>query len=376
MYCGPGAVAKVGEAAAELGIRQPLVITDRGVRSTPLFQRLLAGLGEMGPRADTFDGVSSNPREEDVLAAREVFRETHADGLVALGGGSPIDLAKALRLLASHEGSLTEYDIGKPGSRKITGPMPPCIAVPTTAGTGSEVSRGALIVTRRDDVVRKTIVAGPGLVPSFAVLDPELTLELPPALTAGSGMDALSHCVEEYLSPRRHAVVSALALGAVTKIAEALPAVIERPGDLDARGEMLEAAMMAGIGFEKGLGVAHSLSHAIGALHDLHHGVLNAVLLPAVLEFNCKYLREWAPRELAAAAGLEAESDGEAVERLAGWLRGLNDELGIPARLRDLEDLSADRDEIIERALDDHCHLTNPRPCGPREMHELWEKAW
>lgn len=373
---GPSAVAQTGKVADEWGIAEPLIVTDRGVRERGLHERLLGGLGALGPRAYVFDRVSSNPREEEVLAALELYREANADGIVALGGGSPIDVAKALRLLASHDGPLVDYDLLKGGAKKISQPMPPLIAVPTTAGTGSEVSRGALIRTGRHAAVRKTIVASPRLVPSAAILDPELTLQLPPLLTAACGMDALSHCVEEHLSPRRQPVASALALGAVRKIATALPQVHRQPGDLDARGEMLEAAMMAGIGFEKGLGVAHSLSHAIGARHDLHHGLLNAVLLPHVLEFNREFCPEIAPMELAAAAGLRVASDGEAVDRLAQWLRELNDELGIPSRLRDLKDLAADREEILACALDDHCHRTNPRPCGPKDFVELWERAW
>ena len=252
---GPTAVMQVGDVAAEHGVSAPLVITDRGIRECGLLERLLGGLGELRPRTHVFDGVTSNPREEDVLAAMDHYREARADGIIALGGGSAIDAAKAVRLLLGHGGSFTDYEFAKGGAAKITRPMPPLIAVPTTAGTGSEVSRGTLIITRRGDIVRKSVAVSTRLVPTVAVLDPELTLELPLPLTAGTGMDALSHCVEEYLSPRRHGVVAALALGAFSKIVVALPRLRRCPDDLEARGEMLEAAMMAAIGFEKGLGV-------------------------------------------------------------------------------------------------------------------------
>jgi 4-hydroxybutyrate dehydrogenase len=373
---GPGAVSRLGELLTEAGISRPFIVTDPGIRRAAFFERFLAGLGAAREEATIFDGVSPNPREEDVLAGLELYRSSRSGGIVAAGGGSAIDAAKAVRLLAAHPGTISDYDLARGGARKITEPLPPLIAVPTTAGTGSEVSRGALIITRRGSVVRKTIVASPRLVPCFAVLDPELTLELPPALTAGSGMDALSHAIEEHLSPRPHPVVTALALGAAAKIQRALPQVWREPADLEARGEMQMAAMMAGIGFEKGLGVVHSLSHAIGALHDIHHGTLNAVLLPCALELNREHCAPGTLEELAAAVGLPTRSPGEACERLVSWLRSLNQEMRIPERLRDLKDMASSRDEILARALEDHCHRTNPRPCGPGEMLELWERAW
>lgn len=378
---GAGATAQLGELAAEHGIRRPFVVSDKGVTACGLVRRALDGLasassGAQATEAVVFDSVSSNPREEDVLAALEEYRTVGSDGIIALGGGSVIDAAKALRLLSSHDGDLVEYDLLKGGIARIHQPMPPLLAVPTTAGTGSEVSRGALIVTRRGDVIRKTIIASPRLVPSLAVLDPELTIDLPPALTSATGLDALIHGIEEHISPRFHPVVEALALGAVARVNEFLPQVLRDPEHVGARGEMQIAALMGGAGFEKGLGVIHSLSHAIGALHDLHHGLLNAVLLPHALEFNRAHAPAGVWQKLAAALQLSHASTDKAFDRVLEWARELNAVCGVPMRLRDLKDLAPDREEILARALDDHCHRTNPRPCGVPELEELWQRAY
>jgi alcohol dehydrogenase class IV len=377
MRFGAGALAELGEALAERGIERPLFVTDRGLKVCGLVDRVLESLGARRAGAVVFDGVSANPREEDVLAARDLYRSADRDGIVALGGGSAIDAAKGLRVMAAASGSLTDYDLRGGGPSARLPPLPPLIAVPTTAGTGSEVSRGALIITRRGAVLRKTTIVVPGLTPSAAILDPELTLGLPRALIAGCAMDALTHSFEEWLSPRFHPVVAAIAIDAASRIARALPQVWRDPGDLDQRAELLLASMMAGIGFEKGLGVVHSLSHAIGALHDrLHHGTLNAVLLPAAIEFNRRHSAPGALRELARRLDLPAESDSGAADRLIDWLRGLNRELAIPERLRGLADLERDRGEILDRALEDHCHRTNPRPCARSDLEELWELAY
>ena len=257
------------------------------------------------------------------------------------------------------------------GRRVLDLPLDRDTAVTVTGTCGESV-----IVVERGSAQRKMVVAGSPFVPNTAVLDPALTVGMPPWLTAASGMDALSHAVEELLSPRRHAFVAALALEAARRIAMTLPRVFRQPDDLDARQVMLEAAMMAGVGFEKGLGAVHSLSHAIGAVFPLHHGILNAVLLPAGLELNRGHCPEGVPCELAAAVGLPAGTDETAIDALAEWTRALARDLELPPRLRDLDGLGGDRDNVIERALLDHCHRTNPRACGRDEFVELWERAW
>lgn len=380
---GPGAIRELRGVLAELGVARPFLVTDAGVRAAGILDRALEALGDRAASARVFDRVSSNPTEDEVLEALALYRDSERDGLVALGGGSPIDAAKAVALLASHPGRFTDYDLLQGGAQKIVRELPALVAVPTTAGTGSEVSRGTLIVTRRrsqggEEIVRKTVAASPRLVPRHAILDPELTLSLPPRLTAGSGMDALSHAVEELSSPRYHPVVAAIASDALARLARDLPRVWLEPQDVELRGEMLMSAMMGGIGFEKGLGAIHSLSHAIGALRPIHHGLLNAVLLPAAIAFNREHFAAGVPSAMARAAGLElrGDGDGEAADRLAAWLSWLCAALEIPPRLRDIGVRESDRAEVIARALEDHCHRTNPRRCGRDDFEELWENAW
>ena len=373
---GPGAISGLEGILKAQGIARPLLLCDHGIRECGILQMAVDELGQETESLAQFDGVASNPREENVLDALEVYREQDCDGIIALGGGSVIDAAKGVSLLATNPGDLDGFDILKGGATRIHTPPSPVVAIPTTAGTGSEVSRGALIITTRDGLTRKMIAASPLLVPQHAILDPNLTLSLPPLLTAGSGMDALCHAIEEYLSPRKHPVVESIALGALERIARHLPAVMKDPGDIEGRSQTLMAAMMAGIGFEKGLGVSHSLAHAIGALHDIHHGTLNAVLLPASFEFNREAITEEAATRLAEAAGINASNSENRIDSIISWARSLNEEFSIPPRLRDLGVPGEDREVLVELAMADHCHKTNPRRCEKADLEEFWERAW
>ena len=373
---GPGSLGGIEEVLAGLKVTRPLLVCDRGIRDCGLLERAIEALGSAHGQHSLYDGVTSNPREENVLAALGVYQEEMCDGLVAIGGGSVIDAAKGIALLASNPGDLDDFDVLKGGSEKIRNVPPPLVAVPTTAGTGSEVSRGTLIITTRDGITRKMIAASPLLVPRHAILDPNLTLSLPPLLTAGSGMDALCHAIEEYLSPRMHPVVESIALGALERIARNLPIVMKDPDNIDGRGKILMGAMMAGIGFEKGLGVAHSMSHAIGALHDIHHGVINATLLPASFEFNREQIAENLASTIAGKIGLNSAVEGKPLDRIIAWAKKLNKEFAIPPRLRDLGVPREDRKVLIGLAMADHCHRTNPRRCETDDMEEFWERAW
>ena len=333
---GPGAIEGLGRILAELKAARPLLVCDQGIRECGLLDKAIAASGPIIEDCPVYDAVASNPREENVLDALDRYQDEKCDGIVAIGGGSVIDAAKGVGLLASNQGDLDEFDVLKGGTARIRNGPPPLIAVPTTAGTGSEVSRGALIITTRDGITRKMIAASPLLVPRHAILDPNLTLSLPALLTAGSGMDALCHAIEEYLSPRMHPVVESIALGALERIARNLPIVMKDPGNIDGRGEMLMGAMMAGIGFEKGLGIGHSMSHAIGALHDIHHGVINATLLPVSFEFNREQIAENLASTIAGKIGLDSAVGGNALDSIIAWSKGLNKEFAIPSRLRDL----------------------------------------
>ncbi len=373
---GPGAIEGLGRILAELKAARPLLVCDQGIRECGLLDKAIAASGPSIEDCPVYDAVASNPREENVLDALNRYQDEKCDGIVAIGGGSVIDAAKGVGLLASNQGDLDEFDVLKGGTARIRNGPPPLIAVPTTAGTGSEVSRGALIITTRDGITRKMIAASPLLVPRHAILDPNLTLSLPALLTAGSGMDALCHAIEEYLSPRMHPVVESIALGALERIARNLPIVMKDPGNIDGRGEMLMGAMMAGIGFEKGLGIGHSMSHAIGALHDIHHGAINATLLPVSFEFNREQIAENLASTIAGKIGLDSLVGGNALDSIIAWSKGLNKEFAIPSRLRDLGVPGEDREVLVELAMADHCHRTNPRRCETADMEEFWERAW
>lgn len=373
---GPGAIGGLDIILEKLNVTRPLLVCDQGIRDCGILKRGIESLGQAGANHSVYDGVASNPREENVLEALEIYREAKCDGLVALGGGSVIDAAKGTALLASNPGDIDEYDILKGGAGRISKVPPPLVAVPTTAGTGSEVSRGTLIITTREGITRKMIAASPLLVPRHAILDPDLTLSLPPLLTAGSGMDALCHAIEEYLSPRIHPVVESIALSALERIAANLPVVMKDPGDVGARSEMMMGAMMAGIGFEKGLGVSHSMSHAIGALHDIHHGILNATLLPASFEFNRNHIDDAHATGLSMKAGLDSSGDQPPVDKVIAWAKDLNETFAIPPRLRDLGIPGEDREALVDLAMSDHCHRTNPRSCETADMEEFWDLAW
>ncbi|MAF12022.1 alcohol dehydrogenase [Candidatus Poribacteria bacterium] len=358
---GPGSVGALGDLCADLGITRPLVITDPGLVAVGLPGRIVAPLVSAGLPHRIFHDIQGNPVERNVLDATQAFVEHGADGVIGLGGGSALDVAKAVRLRATHDLALEEYDEYVEGWKKTHADMPPMIAIATTAGTGSEVGRAAVITL--ESTGRKTVLFSPHLMPSVAVLDAELTVGLPPTLTAWTGMDALTHSLEAYLSPNFHPFCDAVALHGLRLCFEYLPRAYADGSDLEARGMMLLASSMGATAFQKGLGATHSLAHPLSTLHGIHHGLANAVMLPAVLEYN----REAASPRLGDVAHA-ARADGPAAQAIAALATRLN----IPARLGDLGIAESDLPALAAAAIQDGCHLTNPRTVTVDDMLAMY----
>lgn len=353
-----GAVRLLPEECARAGIARPLVVTDPGVRAAGVLQPALDALGSL-PHA-VFDQTPGNPTEAAVRAAAAVYREAGCDGLVAVGGGSSIDLAKGVAIAATHPGPLAHYATIEGGSPRITAAVAPLIAVPTTAGTGSEVARGAIVIV---DDGRKLGFHSWHLVPKAALLDPLLTLALPPMLTAATGMDAIAHCIETFLAPAFNPPADGIALDGLARGWAHIERATRDGSDRAARLNMMSASMQGALAFQKGLGCVHSLSHSLGGVNPrLHHGTLNALFLPAVIGFNAgaeSVQREQRLQRLAHAIGLPGcDDEGRA---LADAVRALNARLGLPPGLAALGVTEAVFERVIDGAMADHCHKTNPR---------------
>lgn len=362
---GAGTLAELPEDLDALGLRRPLVVTDRGVAAAGLVERLFAAMGGRPPIV--FDGVPSNPTEAAALEGLALYRGEGCDGVIGFGGGSPIDLAKAVAILATHPEPLARYAVIDGGLARITERVAPVIAIPTTAGTGSEVGRGSLMNLSDG---RKVGLISPHLIPRRAVCDPDLTLGLPPGLTAATGMDALSHCIETFLSPRLNPPADAIALDGAGRIVRHLERAVRDGSDAEARAELMMGALMGGMTFQKGLGAVHGLSHALGSLREpsLHHGLLNAVLLPPVLRFNAGAIGDKAGR-LATAMELPPDAD------LAGFVEALNARIGLPPSLAGLGIPEALVPEIAAKAERDHSTPTNPRPVTAADYERILRES-
>ncbi|WP_233839308.1 iron-containing alcohol dehydrogenase [Paraburkholderia sp. ZP32-5] len=352
---GYGSLEALSEEAASAGIARPLVVTDKGVVAAGLLERVLARLADR-KAATLFDATPANPHEAAVQDAARCFREADCDGIVALGGGSSIDLAKGVAVCARHDGELKRYAAIEGGAARITSNAAPIIAIPTTAGTGSEVGSGAILILADG---RKLGVISPHLLPKAAICDPELTLTLPAALTAATGMDAIAHCVETFLAPAINYPAEAIAIDGLRRAWRHIETATFEPHNRIAREQMMSASMQGALAFQKGLGCVHSISHALGAIDPrLHHGTLNALLLPAVLSFNRT------AQSVVDAHKMEriAEAIGVArVDAIVPAFRQLNARLGLPDGLRALGVTDAVFDALIDYAFQDRGHANNPR---------------
>ncbi|MBU0590055.1 MAG: iron-containing alcohol dehydrogenase [Gammaproteobacteria bacterium] len=363
-----GAVKLLQQECERVGIKRPLVITDPGVKAVGVLQKALDALP--GLPVAVFDQTPSNPTEAAVRAAVEVYRANKCDGLIAVGGGSAIDCAKGVAIAATHEGPLTTYATIEGGSPKITERVAPIIAVPTTSGTGSEVARGAIIIV---DDHRKLGFHSWHLVPKTAICDPELTLGLPPKLTAATGMDAIAHCMETFMAPLFNPPADGIALDGLQRAWSHIERATRDGSDREARLNLMSASMQGAMAFQKGLGCVHSLSHSLGGVDPrLHHGTLNAMFLPAVIAFNAgadSIQKESRLLRMAQAMSLDSAGDiGEAI-------KDMNARLGLPTGLREMGVMESQFDQIITGAMADHCHKTNPRIATVEEYREMLTQA-
>jgi alcohol dehydrogenase class IV len=347
-------------------------VTDPGVRGAGVLQPVEQALSLAGVETAIFDGLDSNPTEAQAAAATRAYQDAKAGLVIAVGGGSAIDVAKVVRLCATHEGPLAQYDDALGGSEKIDKPLAPMIAVPTTAGTGSEVGRSAVLTMAATN--KKTVFFAPGMIPDVAILDPLLTVSMPTHTTACTGFDALTHCIEAASTTMDHPMAQAIALEGVGLCARFLPRAVGDGSDLAARGGMLKAACMGAVAFQKGLGACHSLAHPLSAEAGMHHGLANALCLPAVVDFN----RTTVPDPLARIAQVLG-ARGDDTETLAfecsGALRALRKQLGLPGGLKEAGIEEASLEKLATLAFEDSCHLENPRRCTRDDLLALYRAS-
>ena len=363
-----GAIKLLKGECERVGITRPLIVTDAGVKAAGVLQKALDALA--GMTVSVFDQTPSNPTEAAVRAGVAAYKAGACDGLIAVGGGSAIDCAKGVAIAATHQGPLTTFATIEGGSSLITDRCVPLIAVPTTSGTGSEVARGALIIV---DDHRKLGFHSWHLVPKTAICDPELTLGLPARLTAATGMDAVTHCMETFMAPAFNPPADGIALDGLERAWAFIERATNDGSDREARFNLMSASMQGAMAFQKGLGCVHSLSHSLGGVDPrLHHGTLNAMFLPAVVRYNSSaesIQKETRLQRMAHAMGLKSATD------IAEAITDMNARLGLPTGLGAMGVRHGQFDKIITGALADHCHKTNPRIATPEEYRAMLEQA-
>lgn len=364
---GAGEAARTGEEAKSLGVTRALVLTDSGVLRAGLIERIVQSLDRAGIWCTTFDGVEANPTEANIEDCAKAYASAAANCVVGVGGGSPIDAAKLVVLRAKVTRPWEELDDAIDGWKHIPAELPPVIALPTTAGTGSEVGRSGVLTVRSTG--RKTVVFSPHLIPKVAILDPELTESMPPKITAATGFDALTHCLEAYVSKGEHPMADAIALGGLELVAKHLATAVMRGKDLGARGAMMKAAMMGAVAFQKGLGACHSLAHPLSSECGLHHGLANALCLPAVIEFNESAAHDRLGR-IARIFGANG-SAGSCAEAI----RALRKDLGLPGGLAEVGVTAEKLPTLADLAVRDACHTSNPRACTRDDLFSLYTRS-
>jgi 4-hydroxybutyrate dehydrogenase len=370
---GAGSIAELTKQCVALGIRRPLVVTDAGLLKTGAFASLSKALGEaqQGKTWFVYSDVHANPIEQDVHEAANQCRDLGCDGVIAIGGGSPLDVGKAVRLLVKNPALdfATFYDEPADWSNLL-----PFIAIPTTAGTGSEVGRSSVVTLKSTG--RKAVIFHPELLAKVVILDPELTFGLPPKLTAATGADALTHCIESYTCPVFHPMCDGIALEGIRLIVESLPRAFRDGKDVDARGKMLVAAAMGAVAFQKDLGVVHSLAHPLSTICGMHHGLANALCLVAGMKF-CAERKPGLYRRVGLACGLDIvkasddDADRQTIAFISAWLAGL----GLNTRLREHGVKPEHLEPLVAQAFDDPCHKTNAVPVSRDDLRQLYKQV-
>ncbi len=364
---GKGVIDELGKHLADQGLSRPLIVSDPGLVKLEVFQKVLAQLKAAGLSPEVFSGIDKNPVKSNVLKGAEIYKAHKADAIVGFGGGASMDVARAIALCINHKRDLFDYDDATGGDRFVTEEIPYFVTVPTTSGTGSEVGRSTVI---SDDVTHeKKILFSPRLLAKKVFADPELTMALPAFVTATTGMDALSHNVEAYLSKGFSPLCDGIALEGIRLISQSLERATNN-SDLESRAKMMMASLMGATAFQKGLGIVHSLSHPLSTVMDMHHGLANAIMIPYGMEFNAEVSEE-RMKTICEVVGLKERSS----QSFIAWLRDLNSKIGIPKNLSSQKVTNVHLDRLVELAMKDPCHPCNPRPVTSADFLGIYQKA-
>lgn len=366
---GVGAVGTVADHVKRIGAKRALVVCDAGVVKVGIADRVRTLLEAGGVSAAVFDHVDPNPVEKNVLDGVEAYRAHAAGCIVSVGGGSPLDAGKLIALKVTHDRPLVDYDDAADGGRLVGPHVPPMVTIPTTAGTGSEVGRSGVVTLAATG--RKTVIFSPYLLAKVALLDPELTRSMPARITAATGFDALTHCLEAFCSLGDHPMADAIAIGGLELCAQHLARAVEHGGDLGARGAMMKAAMMGAVAFQKGLGACHSLAHPLSSEKGLHHGLANALCLPAVVDFN----ESVAGPKLERIRGILGTANGSHGKTCGEAVRALRKRVGLPGGLHAEGVSEADIPRLADKAFEDACHQSNPRPVTRDDLAGLYRAS-
>ena len=366
IHFGAGARKLLGAHLNSLRLKRPLIVTDKGLAALPMIAEISASLSAAGLSPSVYGGIWGNPTGSQVMNGAAAYEVHGADCVVGIGGGAALDVAKVVGLMATHPGDVMEYVWDHPKVRNIVNPLPHFVALPTTSGTGSEVGRSSVISEEATHI--KRVIFSPKILANVVFADPELTVGLPAHITAATGMDALTHNIESYLSPAYHPLCDGIALEGTRIAARALATAVREPGNLQARADMMMSSMMGAIAFQKDLGAVHSCAHALGTVCDMHHGLANALMIDTVMAWNL----ETVPAKFDELAHVVGVANGAA---FVPWLKALKQQIGIAPNLSAVGVKGDHMARLVEIATADICHQTNPRPCVAADFERLFAKA-